>query len=121
MNDAKEWLKETWQKVNGSNAMKWLKILGGVALGILALTALIAGVYKIFETVGDHQAEEKDKRKHGEKKKTTSRKKKPSTKAKKMNKQKNAKSPPRGNPQRVRKKTINPAAANRGEADEKIR
>ncbi len=83
LNDAKEWLKETWQKVNGSNAMKWLKILGGVALGILALTALIAGVYKIFETVGDHQAEEKDKRKHGEKEKTTSRKKKPSTKAKK--------------------------------------
>ncbi len=37
-----------------------------------------------------------------------------------MNKQKNAKkSPPRGNPQRVRKKNYKSAAANRGESDEK--
>ena len=41
-NDAKEWLKKTWDKLNGSNAMKWLKILGGAALGILALTAPVS-------------------------------------------------------------------------------
>ena len=52
LNDAKEWFKNTWDKLNGSNAMKWLKILGGVALGILALTALIAGVYKILKWSG---------------------------------------------------------------------
>ncbi len=43
LNDAKEWLKETWQKVNGSNAMKWLKILGGVALGILGVDGAYSG------------------------------------------------------------------------------
>ncbi len=82
LNDAKEWLKETWQKVNGSNAMKWLKILGGVALGILALTALIAGVYKILKRSGIIKPKKKTSGSTA-KKKTTSRKKKPSTKAKK--------------------------------------
>lgn len=80
LNDAKEWLKETWQKVNGSNAMKWLKILGGAALGILAVTALIAGVYKILTVSGII----KPKRKTATAKKTKpAKKKKSSTKAKK--------------------------------------
>lgn len=80
LNDAKEWLKKTWQKVNGSNAMKWLKILGGAALGILALTALIAGVYKILAVSGII----KPKRKTASvKKPKPKRKKKTRTKAKK--------------------------------------
>ena len=82
LNDAKEWLKNTWDKLNGSNAMKWLKILGGVALGILALTALIAGVYKILKLSGIIKPKKKPSGSTA-KKKTTSRKKKPSTKAKK--------------------------------------
>ena len=76
--DAKEWLKNTWDKLNGSNAMKWLKILGGVALGILALTALAAGVYKILKWSGII----KPKRKTATVKKPK-RKKKTRTKAKK--------------------------------------
>ena len=82
LNDAKEWLKNTWDKLNGSNAMKWLKILGGVALGILALTALAAGVYKILKWSGIIKPKKKTSGSTA-KKKTTSRKKKPSTKAKK--------------------------------------
>ena len=82
LNDAKEWLKNTWDKLNGSNAMKWLKILGGVALGILALTALAAGVYKILKWSGIIKPKKKPSGSTA-KKKTTSRKKKPSTKAKK--------------------------------------
>lgn len=82
LNDAKEWFKNTWDKLNGSNAMKWLKILGGVALGILALTALAAGVYKILKWSGIIKPKKKPSGSTA-KKKTTSRKKKPSTKAKK--------------------------------------
>ena len=82
LNDAKEWIKKTWDKLNGSNAMKWLKILGGVALGILALTALAAGVYKILKWSGIIKPKKKPSGSTA-KKKTTSRKKKPSTKAKK--------------------------------------
>jgi len=77
-NDAKEWIKKTWDKLNGSNAMKWLKILGGAALGILAVTALIAGVYKILTVSGVI----KPKRKTASGKKPK-RKKKTSTKTKK--------------------------------------
>ena len=80
LNDAKEWIKKTWDKLNGSNAMKWLKILGGAALGILAVTALIAGVYKILTVSGII----KPKRKTATAKKTKpAKKKKSSTKAKK--------------------------------------
>ena len=80
LNDAKEWLKNTWDKLNGSNAMKWLKILGGAALIILAVTALIAGVYKILTVSGII----KPKRKTATAKKTKpAKKKKSSTKAKK--------------------------------------
>ena len=82
LNDAKEWLKNTWDKLNGSNAMKWLKILGGAALIILAVTALIAGVYKILTVSGIIKPKKKTSGSTA-KKKTTSRKKKPSTKAKK--------------------------------------
>ena len=82
LNDAKEWIKKTWDKLNGSNAMKWLKILGGAALGILALTALAAGVYKILKLSGIIKPKKKPSGSTA-KKKTTSRKKKPSTKAKK--------------------------------------
>ena len=82
LNDAKEWIKKTWDKLNGSNAMKWLKILGGAALGILAVTALIAGVYKILKWSGIIKPKKKTSGSTA-KKKTTSRKKKPSTKAKK--------------------------------------
>ena len=82
LNDAKEWLKNTWDKLNGSNAMKWLKILGGAALIILAVTALIAGVYKILTVSGIIKPKKKPSGSTA-KKKTTSRKKKPSTKAKK--------------------------------------
>ena len=74
-NDAKEWLKKTWDKLNGSNAMKWLKILGGVALGILALTALIAVVYKLLTGSGVIKPKKKTSGSTA-KKKTTSRKKK---------------------------------------------
>lgn len=80
LNDAKEWIKKTWDKLNGSNAMKWLKILGGAALGILAVTALIAGVYKILTVSGII----KPKGKTATAKKTKpAKKKKSSTKAKK--------------------------------------
>lgn len=80
LNDAKEWIKKTWDKLNGANAMKWLKILGGAALGILAVTALIAGVYKILTVSGII----KPKRKTATAKKTKpAKKKKSSTKAKK--------------------------------------
>lgn len=75
LNDAKEWFKNTWDKLNGSNAMKWLKILGGVALGILALTALIAGVYKLLTWSGVIKPKKKTSGSTA-KKKTTSRKKK---------------------------------------------
>ena len=74
-NDAKEWLKKTWDKLNGSNAMKWLKILGGAALGILALTALIAVVYKLLTGSGVIKPKKKTSGSTA-KKKTTSRKKK---------------------------------------------
>ncbi len=105
MNDAKVWLKETWQKVNGSNAMKWLKILGGVALGILALTALIAGVYKIFLKRSGIIKPKKKTSGSTAKKRNDVKKEETEHEGEKMNKQKNAKkSPPRGNPQRVRKK-----------------
>lgn len=80
LNDAKEWLKNTWDKLNGSNAMKWLKILGGVALGILALTALIAGVYKILKWSGIIKPKRKTAAVKNPKPK---RKKKTRTKAKK--------------------------------------
>ena len=80
--DVKDWAKDLWDKFNGSNAMKWLKILGGVALGILALTALAAGVYKILKWSGIIKPKKKPSGSTA-KKKTTSRKKKPSTKAKK--------------------------------------
>lgn len=84
LNDAKEWLKNTWDKLNGSNAMKWLKILGGAALIILAVTALIAGVYKILTVSGIIQPKRKTASvKKPKAKKTTSTKKKRSTKAKK--------------------------------------
>lgn len=84
LNDAKEWLKNTWQKVNGSNAMKWVKILGGAALIILAVTALIAGVYKILAVSGIIKPKRKTASvKKPKPKKTTSTKKKRSTKAKK--------------------------------------
>ena len=80
LNDAKEWIKKTGDKLNGANAMKWLKILGGAALGILAVTALIAGVYKILTVSGII----KPKRKTATAKKTKpAKKKKSSTKAKK--------------------------------------
>lgn len=80
LNDAKEWLKNTWDKLNGSNAMKWLKILGGVALGILALTALAAGVYKILKWSGIIKPKRKTAAVKNPKPK---RKKKTRTKAKK--------------------------------------
>ena len=80
LNDAKEWFKNTWDKLNGSNAMKWLKILGGVALGILALTALIAGVYKILKWSGIIKPKRKTAAVKNPKPK---RKKKTRTKAKK--------------------------------------
>lgn len=77
LNDAKEWIKKTWDKLNGSNAMKWLKILGGAALGILAVTALIAGVYKILTVSGIIQPKRKTASvKKPKAKKTTSAKKK---------------------------------------------
>ncbi|MFR1984349.1 MAG: hypothetical protein ACLS4Z_11985 [Christensenellaceae bacterium] len=43
LNDAKEWLKNTWDKLNGSNAMKWLKIPGGVALGNFSVDGAYGG------------------------------------------------------------------------------
>ena len=64
--------------------MKWLKILGGAALIILAVTALIAGVYKILTVSGIIQPKRKTASvKKPKAKKTTSTKKKRSTKAKK--------------------------------------
>ena len=55
--------------------MKWLKILGGAALGILALTALIAVVYKLLTGSGVIKPKKKTSGSTA-KKKTTSRKKK---------------------------------------------
>lgn len=48
LNDAKEWIKKTWDKLNGSDAMKWIKIAAGIALVVLAVVALVAGVYKLL-------------------------------------------------------------------------
>ena len=48
LNDAKEWIKNTWDKLNGSDAMKWIKIAAGIALVVLAVVALVAGVYKLL-------------------------------------------------------------------------
>ena len=48
LNNAKEWIKKTWDKLNGSDAMKWIKIAAGIALVVLAVVALVAGVYKLL-------------------------------------------------------------------------
>ena len=48
LNHAKEWIKKTWDKLNGSDAMKWIKIAAGIALVVLAVVVLVAGVYKLL-------------------------------------------------------------------------
>ena len=48
LNDAKEWIKKTWDKLNGSEAMKWIKLAAGIALVVLAVVVLVAGVYKLL-------------------------------------------------------------------------
>ncbi len=48
LNDAKEWVKKIWDQLNGSDAMKWIKIAAGIALVVLAVVALVAGVYKLL-------------------------------------------------------------------------
>ena len=78
--DVKDWAKDLWDKFNGSDWKKAMQIILGAALGILAVTALIAGVYKILKWSGII----KPKRKTAAvKKPTAKRKKKTSTKTKK--------------------------------------
>lgn len=48
LNDAKEWIKKTWDQLNGSEAMKWIKLAAGIALVVLAVVVLVAGVYKLL-------------------------------------------------------------------------
>lgn len=71
--DAKEWIKETWDKLNGSDAMKYLKIAAGIALVILAVVVLIALVYKLLLWSGLIKP----------RRKPAAKKKQPGTKAKK--------------------------------------
>ena len=80
--DVKDRIKDLWDKFNDSDWKKAIQIILGVALGILALTALAAGVYKILKRSGIIKPKKKTSGSTA-KKKTTSRKKKPSTKAKK--------------------------------------
>ena len=80
--DVKDRIKDLWDKFNDSDWKKAIQIILGVALGILALTALAAGVYKILKLSGIIKPKKKPSGSTA-KKKTTSRKKKPSTKAKK--------------------------------------
>ena len=79
--DVKDRIKDLWDKFNDSDWKKAIQIILGVALGILALTALAAGVYKILKLSGIIKPKKKPSGSTA-KKKTTSRKKKPSTKAK---------------------------------------
>lgn len=80
--DVKDWAKDLWDKFNGSEAMKWIKIAAGIALVVLAVVLLVAGVYKLLIWSGIIKPKKKPSGSTA-KKKTTSRKKKPSTKAKK--------------------------------------
>lgn len=76
LNDAKEWGKKIWEQLNGSDAMKWIKIAAGIALVVLAVVALVAGVYKLLIWSGIIKPKRKSApRKPAAKKKKTKAKK----------------------------------------------
>lgn len=82
IDDAKDWIKEKWEQVNGSMFAKVVKIIAGIMLLILALSALFAGVYKLLVWAGVIKPKPKTKTTTPKKRKTTSKRKK-KTKAKK--------------------------------------
>lgn len=79
-NDVKEWIKNTWDKLNGSDAWTVIKIVLGVVAVIFVVVLVISGGYKLLLWSGII----KPKGKTATAKKTKpAKKKKPSTKAKK--------------------------------------
>ena len=78
--DVKDWAKDLWDKFNGSDWKKAMQIILGAALGILALTGLIAGVYKILTWSGVIKPKKKTSGSTAKKKTTSAKKKSTGTK-----------------------------------------